>query len=300
MKQFLYLDTDIVNSIIAQAEKGLVVSSSMEKDVSETEGDSFSAEVDANAKISGSLLKLVKAEAEITGKLNTSENGATTYASREIVAKTLHDAAFDLAYAQVAPAVIQFGDDSHSETGAYVQLVRVFEFVDFDYLEGLFAPNGIIDLIKKSEAEEIEKEVERIKAETPREQLRKSTINFKTEVKKQIGINSKQYDNIASIIKALRSLIPYNRMLISNDGYLIPLSDKYFRVDHSTIGFNYGGEITCVGMITNIIGEDCVPWDDNNIFATIQHASNEVLRSLLPTKEKNLWVLHPIAIYYGE
>lgn len=300
MKQFLYLDTDIINSILAQAEKGLVVSSSTEKDVTETEGDSFSAEADANGKVGGSLFKLVKAEAEIAGKLSTSENGSTTYGSREIVAKTLHDAAFDLAYTQVSPTVVTVGDCSQSETGTYVQLVRVFDFVDFDYLEGLFAPFGIIDLIKKSESEKIEEEAARIKAETSRDQLRRSGVNFKAEVKKLIGASSKQYDDIASIIKALKSMLPYSRMLISNDGYLVPLSDRYFRVDPSAIGFNYGGEITCVGMITNIIGEDCDPCDEGNIFATIQHASNEVLRSLLPTKEKNLCVIHPIAIYYGK
>ena len=36
MKQFLYLDTDIVNSIIAQAEKGLVTSMSNENETSGT------------------------------------------------------------------------------------------------------------------------------------------------------------------------------------------------------------------------------------------------------------------------
>lgn len=51
-------------------------------------------------------------------------------------------------------------------------------------------------------------------------------------------------------------------------------------------------------MITNIIGEDTNPNDDNNIFATVQYAANEVLRSILPTNENNLCVIHPIAIYY--
>ena len=64
-------------------------------------------------------------------------------------------------------------------------------------------------------------------------------------------------------------------------------------------GFKYGGEITCVGMITNIIGEDTDPNDSQNIFATLQFSVNEVLRQLLPTKERNLCVIHPIAVYYG-
>ena len=37
MKQFLYLDTDIINSIIAQTEKGLVQSLSDEEVSTETE-----------------------------------------------------------------------------------------------------------------------------------------------------------------------------------------------------------------------------------------------------------------------
>lgn len=94
-------------------------------------------------------------------------------------------------------------------------------------------------------------------------------------------------------------LIPYNRMLISSDGYLIPLDDRYFRIDAQNLGFKYGGEITCVGMITNIIGEDTDPNDSQNIFATLQFSVNEVLRQLLPTKERNLCVIHPIAVYYG-
>lgn len=51
MKQFLYLDTDIVNSILAQTEKGLVVSASTEKGVSESDGETISSEVNADGKL---------------------------------------------------------------------------------------------------------------------------------------------------------------------------------------------------------------------------------------------------------
>ena len=50
-------------------------------------------------------------------------------------------------------------------------------------------------------------------------------------------------------------MIPYDRMLVSHDGYLIPLEDKYFRDNPQTMGFKHGGYITCVGYITNVIGE---------------------------------------------
>lgn len=115
------------------------------------------------------------------------------------------------------------------------------------------------------------------------------------------NINSYAVNGAVHYANALlvRQIIPYNRMLISSDGYLIPLDDRYFRIDAQNLGFKYGGEITCVGMITNIIGEDTDPNDSQNIFATLQFSVNEVLRQLLPTKERNLCVIHPIAVYYG-
>lgn len=103
-----------------------------------------------------------------------------------------------------------------------------------------------------------------------------------------------------AIIKAIRSFMPYNRLLISKDGYLIPLDEQYFRVDPKNLGFRYGGEITCVGIITNIFGEDANPNDSQNVFATLQYAANSALKELLPTTEKNICIVHPIVVYYGE
>lgn len=299
MKQFLYLDTDIINSIIAQTEKGLVQSLSDEEVSTETETDSLNASIKGTGTIGGSIVKLAKAEANLSGSLESIEGGTLSSTSRQIISKTLHDAAFDIAYTYISPSEIELQSQSNDETGNYVELTRVFDFVDLDYLEKLFEKDGIIEFIKKTSAEQIEAEAEKVKEGHNREQLRKAGINFKQEIKKAIDANNKQYDDIAVIIKAMRGLIPYNRMLISSDGYLVPLNTKYFRVDPLDLGFKYGGEITCVGMITNIIGEDTNPNNENNIFATVQFTANEVLRKLLPTSENNLCVIHPIAIYYG-
>lgn len=299
MKQFLYLDIDIVNSIIAQSEQGLIQSLSNEQVFSNTESDGSKIAANIGAKLGGSLVKLAKAEANLSGSLESMESSSSASTSREIISKTMHDAAFDIAYNHINPIKIVYGNQNAGDTGNYIEMTRVFEFVDFDYLEGLFKKEGIIDFIKKNTAEQIEAEAEKIKEGYNREQLRKAGMRFKNEIKKAIAVSDKQFDDIAIIIKALRGLIPYNRMIISNDGYLIPLNTKYFRVDPIDLGFKYGGEITCVGMITNIIGEDANPNDNKNMFATLQFTANEVLRSMLPTNENNLCVVHPIAIYYG-
>ncbi len=189
--------------------------------------------------------------------------------------------------------------DFKNINGAYVELTRVFDVVDFDYLERIISKGGLIEYLKKTEKEKIETTASVATESLNRSQQRSNSNAIRAKIKEAVAASGKQYDGIKEIIDMVRQIIPYNRMLISSDGYLIPLDDRYFRIDAQNLGFKYGGEITCVGMITNIIGEDTDPNDSQNIFATLQFSVNEVLRQLLPTKERNLCVIHPIAVYYG-
>ena len=60
MKQFLYLDTDIVNSIIAQAEKGLINEFSRETTHNDSTSKSDSVETEASTGIKAKILSLNK------------------------------------------------------------------------------------------------------------------------------------------------------------------------------------------------------------------------------------------------
>lgn len=299
LKQFIYLDNDIVNSIIAQSENGFVTDISTETETADEKKIHKEGETQISGTAGGSILKLAKAEAtlDFDGKIG-SENSYRS-SSRELINKTLHDAAFNIAYANVKPRVISFDDKDDGSYGDYIEIKRVFDFVDFDYLGNLFSKGGIIDFIKKNEREKIESTANTATANLSKQQQRNNGTLIKANIKKAISANDKQYDDVHDIIIALQNILPYKRMLVSNDGYLIPLDDKYFRIDPINLGFKYGGEITCVGLITNIIGEDTNPNDEKNIFATLQFTVNEALRTVLPSKENNLVVVHPIAVYYG-
>lgn len=300
MKQFIYLDTDIVSSIIAQSEKGYITQQTIEygTEATQTKDKKVSASVEASA--SGGFWKFLQTEAKasLTGDLQSGNSSQSS--TKELKEKILHDAAFDIAYGYITPLVVLPGKQDFDEEGNYLEIKRVFDFIDFDYLEGLFQKDGVIDFIKKTNAEKLEESADQLAANYNREQLRKVGNSIKSELKKAININNKQYDDAASIIKAFRGLIPYSRVMMSHDGYLIPLDDKFFRIDPSNLGFKYGGEMTCVGMVTNIIGESTDPGDPKNIFATLQFTANEALRKILPSTVSDLCVIHPIAVYYGE
>lgn len=299
MKQFLYLDTDIVNSIIAQSEKGLVQTLSNENENSTAKDTHVESAIEGTGSGEGAFFKFVKAGANLSLSGELARNFSSENASREIISKVLHDAAFDIAYDYIKPKHLQVEDDNDDDCGKYVELTRTFDFVDMDYIENLFSKNGLIDLLKKTSKEKIETEAGKVTNGMNREQFRANGKTVKNDIKKMVADSDKQYDDIHDTVVAFHQLMPYTRMLISSDGYLIPLDDKYFRVSPESLGFRYGGEITCVGMITNIIGADTKPGDSQNVFATLRFYINEVLRSILPTSKDNLCVLHPIAVFYG-
>lgn len=300
MKQFIYLDTDIVSSIIAQAEKGYITQQTFENGTETTQTKDKKISASAGVNASGGFWKFLQSEAKASLTGDFQSGNISQSSTKELKEKILHDAAFDIMYGYIAPKAVKYGIQDQDEEGNYLEIKRVFDFIDFDYWEGLFQKNGVIDFIKKVNAEKLEENADQLTTNYNREQLRKAGNVIKNDLKKAINISNKQYDDAASIIKAFRGLIPYSRIMLSHDGYLIPLDDKYFRIDPSNLGFKYGGEMTCVGMVTNIIGESTDPGDSQNIFATLQFTANEALRKILPSTESDLCVIHPIAVYYGE
>ena len=261
MKQFIYLDTDIVNSIIAQSEKGLVSELSVEHSDSETDMDKSEKSIGATVKAGGALLNFLRAEANLSAGGKVETDYQLHSATKEIVTRTLHDAAFDFAFGNIQSEIV---NPEVAEIGSYIELCRVFDFVDLEYVLGLFAEDGFIGLLGATQAQ-----------------------------------GSEALGQLKSLVCVIKKLIPYNRMLISYDGFLVPFEDKYFRVNPTTIGFKYGGEITCIGLVTNIIGEDTAPLE-SNVFTSLNFQINEALRKILPTKEKNLYIVHPIAVFYGK
>lgn len=289
MKSFLYMDVDKINSIIAQAEKGITVNEKSEETNSKGKNFNASANIGAEGKAEFNILQMLNTGTNVDGKVGLEGEFEYNKVLRNITEKRIHDEIFEKAYQHIT---IDENNDIHDDYGEYVRLNKVFQFVDLDYLEKLFSKDGIKEFAIKSDQEKIEAEV---KENLNREQIRKNNNEIE-KLKKQVV---KNYEELEKLIKTFKNIVPYTKMLISHDGYLIPLEEKNFRVNPSTMGFMYNGEISCVGMITNLIGDDIDDSDDgNNIFGIIQRIINTALKTILPTKERNICIVNPIAIFY--
>jgi hypothetical protein len=87
---------------------------------------------------------------------------------------------------------------------------------------------------------------------------------------------------------------PYNRFLMT-ECFLIPLSDINFRDDPNIIAFKYGGKISIMGYVTNIIdnGKEATK---NNKIASLYEMINKAMLGLFNDKQK-VYIVHPIALY---
>ena len=155
MKQFIYLDTDIINSIIAQKEKGLVLETAHEQENASGENKGTSGSATLDGVVSGGIWKFAQAQAELSGSGELTFNNHSQTVLKEIATKTLHDAAFDIAYDQIKTECDM--DPAHAELGSFVELKQRFDFVDLEYIENLFSDkNSFLSFVKKTETEKIE------------------------------------------------------------------------------------------------------------------------------------------------
>ena len=61
--------------------------------------------------------------------------------------------------------------------------------------------------------------------------------------------------------------------------------------------FKYGGNIQIVGYVTNIINNNSEEKNQLNVFSEMYKMVNQVLMSLY-TDTANIYVIHPLAMYY--
>lgn len=287
MKQFLYLDTDIVDSIIAQKEKGLIKESSREQQQSGSSADGTSSTSSVIGGIDASLISLFHSQVQGSKDDTSKSENSSHWAYRNIITKTLHDAAFDMALDYIRP-----NDSLESvHLGSYIKLNREFAFADFDYLESFCTKGGLYEQMLRFQMANTDNNNSSPNIQQPKKEQKRQ----QQQRRQQINITAKTARDTVYLAKGI---VPYDRVLISDDGFIIPLENEYFRVNPKRMAFKYSGITTCVGMITNIIDKG-QKTSSSNLFSTLQSSVNDAIFSILQVEQSKIFVVHPIAVYYG-
>lgn len=302
MRRFLYYDEDSVNSFLAQIESGLITHDRNEGEETKT----ISTSTSTTGSVTGDLsAKVVGIGASLAGEVEAldSETDATTKLVKGVQEKILHDYAFDkiFNYFKSNNLIVE----SPESVGDIVLINEKPTFLDFGFFQQMFSDDGIVKYFNDKEKLQIQETIATLrKATSNSSQLppdQKAKIpEMKANIKKleeQLKTTDSSRKETEELIAVFRNTIPYNRSLMM-ENYLIPCNDKKFRDDPNIVAFKYGGNVSILGYITNIVTSNKEQQESSSIdFAGMYSTLNQVMLSLFNKKER-IFILHPIALFY--
>lgn len=288
MKRFLYLNNDTLSSYMSQIEDGLI-KNKIETTKTDLENEKVTkATVQAAASVDLKILSK-GAEANIDSTLETDRKNKDLDSYSNSVEKIIFDETID--------RLEEYLNDNHyldgnDDIGSFIKTEEQIYIVDLEYYKNIFSNDNVLNFIKNStineryneRVSEIEKTGNGKKAEYDSDKLLK-------EIKKDVD---KEYIEVSNNIDAILNIIPYSKFGIMGD-YLISLDEEYFRDKTKVVAFKYGGKMTCLGHLTNIINNDVIT-DGSNIFSSFPSIINSIMLTFFNKKE--IKIIHPIAIYY--
>lgn len=291
MRRFIYLDTDTLNSYLAQIFDGLIQSQETEKSVGKKKEKQNRFANSLGGQIAFKLFgKGVDANAQAT--YEHLKNVANDEMVRDVQTKIMHDNAFN----EFASYLKENNLLGGTEIGNFVSIEDDFYIFDIEFYQKLFDEKGFVSGLKAVQKSNIQKEAEQKVQELNREQQRGKNLQRQVReiVDSATSKNEEEFLAAETLINMLASIIPYPQILcISN--YVVVLNEQYLRDDLSTAAFKYGGKIKVVGYITNKV----MAQSNTHIsaFAGIGNSINAVMKIFFENADE-MYIVHPVAIYY--
>ena len=293
MRRFIYLDTDTLNSYLAQIFDGLIQSEDSETQHQKKVNKQNSVTTSLAGKIALKLFgKGVDANAQATYQhLKTVADDEMV---RDVQTKIMHDNAFDQFMNYLHERNLLKGAD----VGDFLIVKDEFYIFDIAFYQKLFVKDGFVDMLTQIQDMNTRKEAEKQTEEFAREQRRSKIVQGKVNetVQEALDKNHENWDSLKKMVEMLAAIIPYPRILcISN--YAVVLDEKYMRDNISTAAFKYGGKITVVGYITNKVMAQA-----NSPISTFSGIGNSMntLTKLFFENIDEMYIVHPVAIYYDD
>lgn len=211
MRRFIYLDTDTLNSYIAQIYDGLVQTQETETQSSQStdKQSEYTSDLgaDADLKVFG---KGIEGKMDFTYR-HLKETSNTELIS-DVQTKLLHDNAFD----QLINYLNKNEHLSNHNIGDFIEINDEFYIMDLDYYKKIFNDKKFLDFMKKSDRDKIQallkiqQDIELEQENANSNEIKKIYTNL---AKSKCAESDKGYDDTKDIIEMLCTLVPYRRTL---------------------------------------------------------------------------------------
>lgn len=293
MRRFIYLDTDTLNSYLAQIFDGLV----QESETESSKGKTTEKQNRFGANLTGQIaLKLFGKGVDSTAQATYEhlKTVANEDIVRDVQTKIMHDNAFVQFVSHLQEkSLIREAD---IQIGNFISIEDSFYIFDISFYQSLFSEKGFVGLLEEIQKQNTQKEAEQQFGELTREQRRNKDVKGKIAeiVEESNAKNHEGYDAIRKMIDMLAAIIPYPQVLCIRN-FMVILDEKYMRDSLSTAAFKYGGKIKVVGYVTNKVNAQANT--PVSMFAGIGNSINALMKIFFENTDE-MYIVHPIAIYY--
>lgn len=293
MKRFLYYNQDSVNSFLAQIENGLLVKENNTSEKTESHSSTDGIKSDVTGDLSAKVLGI---GAALKGNLQAddSDTEVATNLIRNVQEKALHDYAFEKIYDYVVKEKLVNNDNP--EIGDVVLVTEIPTFIDLNYFQSLFSEKGAVKFSNEQSKKGLDAEIEKIKNSVPKgTQMPALTKIQIEELKTSVANAESERKDLLKTMEVLRNTLPHDRFVMTSN-MLIPLDDENFRDNPNIIAFKYGGKMSIMGYVTNVVTTE-ERQTPNNSFAPFYNTINQVMLNIFNNQNK-IYIVHPIAVFY--
>lgn len=289
MRRFLYLNNDSLYSYISQINDGLPISSTDYYTISEEKSKDINSDITGD--FNADLKFLGKGfDASLKGNIGDSVKKTNIQEVSNSIEKKIFDEAFDKLEKHLnSNSLIK---TENLIIGDFLKVKDEMFIVDLEYYKNIFSSDTVLDFVKNSEIEnKLNLQITKIEVTGNGEKANYDKEKMRKEIKRQVDA---EYIEIKKIIEAIINIIPYNKFGIMGE-YLIVLDDEYFRDKTRVVAYKYGGQMTMLGYLTNVVNSN-ITQTDENIFRTFPSIINTFMLGFFNKTE--IKIIHPVAIYY--
>lgn len=165
-------------------------------------------------------------------------------------------------------------------------------FLDFDYFHTLFSEDGAVKFNNDQKQKSISAARQNVPKSNPEAAIVKEALKQEEEALKASELERK---DTFHTIEVIQKTLPYKRFLMT-ENLLVPLDDDCFRDDPNIIAFKYGGKVSVLGYVTNVVKSEETP-ARNNSFASMYDTVNQIMISMFEGQD-TIYIIHPIALFY--
>ncbi|MBS7213483.1 MAG: hypothetical protein KH030_00020 [Streptococcus salivarius] len=291
MKEIIYLDTNLVNSLLAQQNAGLVTK--LVNENSESDSNAEGGFDQTATSVSGGVSTLIRADVNHSAIENENYNIVFSRSNRNLIETALDDYSLDLLLQELENDKLLKSSDFRD--GDFVFVVGKLDFFDFEHLKNVSTFDEVEDILPEyDEFKKLQSEYKRVKNNTRKEQL-KDKISHN-------GWNN--LESIRSMSAYFERLFPSSNLAkVSNTISVLP--KEFMKVPTAQLGLMQlsGRQIKILGICSSTFDEQ-TPSDLSmmaNSMEVLKKAPTAILTIMLDSfglVSSGDYLIRPIAIYY--